>query len=277
MSEQAQGTKGGASGTDGELRRRRHWLVLGAALFMGVQAVANVESTMTDLARHGAAASRVHVWAWQLSSLATWIALMPAIWWLVRHVRPPRLNWPLAALAHAAATVPVSVAHVLGMIAIRQLVYAAMGEAYRFGTLGERLAYEYPKDAASYILIAAFLAFAQWLLARPAPAAEPAPDSGVLLVVDGSVTHRVPVDAIDWAASAGNYVELAWEGRTLLHRSTLAALADRLGTGFVRIHRGRLVRRAAVQRVETDKSGDFTVTLASGAELRGSRRYRAGL
>jgi DNA-binding LytR/AlgR family response regulator len=63
----------------------------------------------------------------------------------------------------------------------------------------------------------------------------------------------------------------------LLHRSTLAALAERLGPGFARIHRGRLVRRAAIASIETDKSGDFTVTLTGGAALRGSRRYRAGL
>ena len=31
---------------------------------------------------------------------------------------------------------------------------------------------------------------------------------------------------------------------------------------------------AAIRRIETDKSGDFTVELASGASLRGSRRYR---
>ena len=82
---------------------------------------------------------------------------------------------------------------------------------------------------------------------------------------------------IDWVRAAGNYVELRWEGRTLLHRSTLAALADQLGAGFVRIHRGRLVRRDAIRSVETDKSGDFTVTLASGATLRDSRRYRSSL
>ena len=54
-------------------------------------------------------------------------------------------------------------------------------------------------------------------------------------------------------------------------------IRDRLGPGFARIHRGRLVRRAAVRSIETDKSGDFAVTLASGAVVRGSRRYRSEL
>jgi len=54
----------------------------------------------------------------------------------------------------------------------------------------------------------------------------------------------------------------------------LSAVEAELGDAFLRIHRGRLVRRAAIRRIETDKSGDFTVELASGASLRGSRRYR---
>jgi DNA-binding LytR/AlgR family response regulator len=180
----------------------------------------------------------------------------------------------VAALLHALATVPVSLVHVAAMVAIRKLAYAASGGSYDFGDWPSELLYEYRKDVATYLMVLAFVAFAQWLLARPEPQPEAAE---VLLVPDGSVTHRVPVDAIDWAASAGNYVEIAWGRRRLLHRSTLAALAERLGPGFVRIHRGRIVRRAAVERIETDRSGDFTVTLADGTELRGSRRYRASL
>jgi len=281
MSEAASGTEGGECGTSGAVRRRRIlWLVLAAALFMAVQAIANVESTVTDFHRAGIDQPRWRVWTWELSSLAMWIALSPAIWWIVARARPPRLGLPLAIGAHAAATVPLSAVHILGMILLRQIVYGLAGETYSFDTPVALFVYEYRKDAATYLLLAAVLGFSQWVLARPDPVAEAAAEAGgdaVLLVAEGNVTHRVPVDAIDWAAAAGNYVELMWSGRTLLHRSTLAALADQLGTGFARIHRGRIVRRAAVESVKTDKSGDFTVTLASGATLRGSRRYRAEL
>ncbi len=37
------------------------------------------------------------------------------------------------------------------------------------------------------------------------------------------------------------------------------------------------VRRAAIRRIATDKSGDFTVEPASGAAVRGSRRYRPAI
>jgi hypothetical protein len=277
MTETTSGTSGGEGGTSGDALRGRRiaWLAAGAVLFIAVQSIANVESTIEDMANLGRIEARWHVWTWQLSSVAVWIALMVPLWWLIASARPPRVAWPLAAAIHAAATVPVSLVHSLAMIALRKLVYAAAGEAYAFGDWPMALVYEYRKDVATYLMIAAFLAFAQWLLARPAPAQRE--EAGVLPVADGSVTHRVPIEAIDSASAAGNYVEIAWSGRTLLHRSTLAALADQLGPGFVRIHRGRLVRRAAIRSIETDKSGDFTVTLASGAALRGSRRYRGEL
>jgi hypothetical protein len=280
MTESASGASGGEAGTDGERRRRQRaaWLLAGLLLFLTVQSTANVESTIEDLARVGIAEPRWHVWTWQLSSVVTWLALMVPMWWLIAWARPPRIGWAAGGLIHAAATVPVSLAHVLVMVALRKLAYLFAGESYTFGNWPMELLYEYRKDLATYLMIVAFLVYSQWLLARPAPEPMNAPgDAQVLLVADGSVTHRVPVDAIESASAAGNYVEIVWAGRVLLHRSTLAALAERLGPSFARIHRGRIVRRAAVHSIETDRSGDFTVTLESGARIRGSRRYRDGL
>jgi hypothetical protein len=249
------------------------WLVAGALLFLAVQSIANVESTIEDMGALGRAETRAHVWIWQLSSVLVWLATFPAIWWLVARLRPPRFSWGVAVLLHALATVPLSLIHVIGMVVLRQLAYAAGGETYVFGDWAGELLYEYRKDVSTYVMAAAFLAYAQWVLAPVEAEGEAEP----LLIPDGSITRRVPVEEIDWVASAANYVELGWRERVLLHRSTLAAMADRLGPGFVRIHRGRLVRRAAIRSIETDRSGDFTVTLASGAQLRGSRRYRQGL
>jgi hypothetical protein len=274
MTEKAAGTNCGRSGTSGAHRRRLTLLVLGFIAFSALQLFVNASTSLADFASGGHPQTALHVWIWELTSMTLWIALLPAIGWLVLRVRPPRFDWPWAIAVHAVATVPLSIVHVVGMIALRMGIYRAMGEAYGFGAIGERLLYEYRKDAPTYVLLATFLAFGIWWLSRAEPAKEA---EDVILVPDGNVTHHVPVDAIDWAASAGNYVEIAWGQRNLLHRSTLAALADTLGSRFVRIHRGRIVRRAAIERIETDRSGDFTVTLAGGMVLRGSRRFRDGL
>jgi hypothetical protein len=269
------GTNGGGGGTDGA--RRRLALVLGGgfALILLAVMLANAESTMSDMAAAGIRETKAHVWLWEASSIVSWLVVMPMIWWLVAHVRPPRFAWGVVALLIVLASVPLSLLHMALMVGLRKLYYAAEGSQYRFlSRFANPLLYEYRKDFASYLQFAGLAAVAQWLLARAALPVIAAESPRILLVADGAVTHQVPAGEIDHVTAAGNYVELAWGERTLLHRATLAAVAAELGAGFVRIHRSRLVRRAAIRRVETDKSGDFTVTLASGGALRGSRRYR---
>ena len=271
------GTSGGWRGLNGAQRRILFGFV---AIFLAVVAlilIANAESSITDLAAAGASIPAHLVWSWEWTSMIGWLSLYPLIWWLVARVRPPRVGWPGVAAMLVVGSVVASAWHIGVMVALRHLYYAATSEGtYRFDALpGNRLLYEYRKDVATYLQFVAMAAVVQWLVARTATV--PALGPHFLAVTDGAVTHRLPVAEIEQACAAGNYVELRWQGRTLLHRATLAAVEGELGDAFVRIHRGRLVRRDAVRRVAVDKSGDFTVTLASGEEARGSRRYRAAL
>jgi hypothetical protein len=258
--------------------QRRLALLFGAGFLtiLVVIMIANATSMVSDFAAAHIDVSRGHIWLFEASSIIAWISVTPAIWLLVAWLRRATLPWWGIALIVAGATVPASLWHVGLMVALRMPVYALQGEHYHF-TVGvaNPLLYEYRKDVGTFAQFAAVALVAQWLLTRAAtPPAEPA---RALAVNDGAVTHHVPVDEIERVSAAGNYVEITWGPRTLLQRSTLAAAEAELGEGFVRVHRGQLVRRDAVRRIETDKSGDFTLTLASGAEVRGSRRYSANV
>ncbi|MCR5876188.1 LytTR family transcriptional regulator [Phenylobacterium sp. J426] len=100
----------------------------------------------------------------------------------------------------------------------------------------------------------------------------------VLEVRDGAKRVFLPLAEVTFVEAAGNYVELHRAGEAVLHRAALADLEQELAdVGFVRIHRSRLVRRDAIAQVESKSSGDFTVRLADGRELAGSRRYRRPL
>jgi len=270
------GTSGGEGRMNGAQRRIALMLAGGFLLTLFAVMLANVESTLSDFAMAGIEETKLHVWIWQVTSVVAWVTTAPAIWWLVRHVRPPRFSWPATVALILLASIPLSLWHIGLMVGLRKLWYAAEGSQYLFLARGSnRVLYEYRKDLASYLQFAGFAAVAQWLLARAAAPVETAPQPPrVVKVADGAVTHQVPVDEIGHVEAAGNYVALGWAGRTLLHRATLAAVAAELGPDFVQIHRSRLVRRAAIRRIETDRSGDFTVTLADGVSLRGSRRYR---
>jgi DNA-binding LytR/AlgR family response regulator len=271
-------TSGGDPGTNGAQRRLALVMALGFAVILTTITIGNAESTISDFAAAGVRESTIHIWIWQVTSVLSWVSVMPLIWVGVARLRPPRFGWPVVALAAAAGVVLASGWHIAVMIGLRHLAYAALGDTYQFeGGLSDPYLYEFRKDLATYLQFVAVALGAQWLLAR-AGAAEPVPNKGAaadhLEVNDGRVTHRIPLDTIDYVAAAGNYVEVGTEGRVLLHRATLASVEGELGPNFVRIHRSRIVRRAAIRKTEVDRSGDFTITLSSGELVRGSRRYR---
>ncbi|MEO5492720.1 MAG: LytTR family DNA-binding domain-containing protein [Sphingomonas sp.] len=268
------GTSGGWRGMNGTQRK----LALGlGAVFLLIVAVimfANAESSISERAANGQQIRGDLIWSWEWTSMIAWFTIYPAIWLAVKWIRPPRFPWILVGLASVVGCVIASGWHVLLMVGLRHMYYNATGAGpYNFfDGLDNKPLYEFRKDIGSYLQFVGLFAIAQWLIDR---AATPPADAPMMLAVnDGAVTHMLPVEEIESIASAGNYVEISWQGRTLLHRATLAAVEAELGGAFLRIHRGRLVRRTAIRRIETDKSGDFTVALASGATLRGSRRYR---
>jgi len=224
--------------------------------------------------------------AWDFTSTAVWIALLPAIGWGARRASlpGPRPWRPVA--VHLAASVPFSAVHILGMGLVRWAVSAAVGGRYDpFWPLRNGL-YEYRKDLLTYgALLAFFWTWKAWGLgAGPtaagaiAPAGDPAADGSPLEVRDGARRHFVRPADILWAEAAGNYVALHLEGRELLMRTPLSALEARLqAAGFVRIHRSRLVNRARIASVAATTAGDFIVTLSDGRAIAGSRRYRQAI
>ena len=278
-------TSGGWRGMNGAQRRVALLSAAGFLTILCAVLVANAESSISDLRAAGSRLPAHLIWSWEWTSILGWLSLCPAVWWAVGRLRAPRPRWPLALALFLAGSVVASAWHVGVMVALRHGYYAATGAGpYRFfGVIGDRLAYEYRKDLVTFAQFVVIAAAVRWLIDRKAtlPAGSEAPRFAdappYLVVADGAVRRAVPIHEIDSVAAAGNYVELSWAGRTLLHRSTLAGVEAELGSPFVRIHRGLIVRLGAIRDVAVDRSGDFVATLDSGAKLRGSRRYRSGL
>ena len=270
-------TSGGAGVTSGNAAHSTRRLMLaGIVLFAAVQGTVNGVSRLSDLRGAGSDIAGWMIAVDESTSFVSWLVCMVVIWRLVAVLRPSLLRWPLAILVHALATIPVSLLHIGLMVALREGAYVLGGVDYDFAHDGlwTELVYEYRKDAPVYGLLASAFAAIRWVT-REAP--EVAGQVAVLTLQDGTARHRIPVDTIDLIEAAGNYVTIHWQGQELLQRTTLGAMAERLGNGFARIHRSRLVRRAAIRTVETLPSGDFTVTLSDGTQTRGSRRYRDAL
>jgi DNA-binding LytR/AlgR family response regulator len=280
MSEITSGTNGGDAGANGACRKLALGMVAVFLLVLALITVGNAESMISDFAAAGVHETVAHIWIWQTTSVFAWLCVTVPIWWGVARIRPPRFNWPAVAILFVIGLPVASACHIGLMIAFRSLAYAAEGARYQFqGDIANPYLYEFRKDIPTYLQFVALAALCQWLLARVGTQApQPALEKGRYLAVgDGAVTHQVPIDDIVQVAAAGNYVEIELDGRTLLHRATLATMESELGGRFVRIHRSRLVNRDAIRRIETNQSGDFEIMLSDGTTARGSRRYRADL
>lgn len=272
-------TSGGQPGTSGG---RRVWLSgFGViAVLLVINLIVNAQSDIDEFARARRDIPDWMPWTWEASSVVAWIVAMPLVALAAIRLRPPRLSWPATIGAHLLLTVAVSMLHVGIMVTIRKLVHGAMGDVYRLGEdLPAALLYEWRKDALSYATVALAFAMIDWLARRADADPGTGPAESVRIEVrDGSrIVWLAPADIL-WAQAAGNYVELHTANGSLLQRGTLATLEHRLAAhGFVRIHRSRLIRRDAINAVETNASGDFEAVLGNGTRVAGSRRYRAAI
>ena len=86
------------------------------------------------------------------------------------------------------------------------------------------------------------------------------------------------IDEVDRIVAAGNYVEIHTGAKQHLLRETMTSLESRLDPQrFVRVSRAAIVSIARIREVQPLFNGDFVVLLKSGAQVNGSRRYRAAL
>jgi two-component system, LytTR family, response regulator len=91
----------------------------------------------------------------------------------------------------------------------------------------------------------------------------------------GDTIQIIDVGQVEWIEAERNYVRIHVRDRSYLVRSTLNALEQRLDRAdFVRVHRGAILRIAAVRELEPLFQGEYAIRLASGATVRSSRRFR---
>lgn len=101
----------------------------------------------------------------------------------------------------------------------------------------------------------------------PAPSDEPYR----LVVSEGSIRRFVDAREVSCFVADQKYVAFRWQGAELLLRESLDALEARLGPyGFLRVNRGAMVRRDAVDAWDAAEGG--SVVLKDGERVPVSRR-----
>lgn len=271
-------TSGGQSGTNGGKFGTAGWIPW--RLYLAVMALVwmhTIVNSSSELIENPPGRRSFDVWepfTWEISSAVAIMIVLPVIWFGYQryHWRRLSLTWFVA--FHAIGLVMFSLNHVAIMVAVRKVVYAAMGSAYDFshGNLLLQLIYEGRKDGLAYLLFLAFF-WAYERVTEPKP--QPEGDGRIEVKTDGRTLY-LTADEIIYAEAAGNYVELHLATKPLLIRGTLNDFEKRL-TGFARIHRSRLLNPVHMKSYTATPSGDLRITLSDGREIVASRRYRQAL
>ena len=281
--------------------KRRRWVecAIWSGLLLG-SAGANTITTNLDIRRAGLSFETWEPAVWEFSSALVWMALVP---WIVRAADARPLRWGQLRRHlpwHALFALMTSLAHVLGMVALRKLAYATQGAVYDFGNWPIELFYEALKDVRSYafilVIVGAYRLFVwRWQgeaslraeppepapksLPMPTPmlAAAPVPVPALperLLVKKLGKEFLLPMDEIEWVQACGNYVNLRRQQHDYPLRSSLGAFEQRLDpAAFVRVHRGYLVRLSLIEAIEPTEAGDAHLRLRDGSRVPCSRTY----
>lgn len=260
-------------------------LLVWAAILLAT-AVANALVEVMDAQRRGETLALWQPMVWELSSVAMILLSLPLLWWGCQRWPLHADTWRRRLPLYLLASVGWSALHVAGMMALRHLAYASIGEHYQDGSgWGARLLYEYLKDVRAFFTFVAIEHFFSWfgrrrqgeahLLVAPedAPAVEAVERPERFLVRKLGRDFLVATTDIEYAQAAGNYMNLRVRGHDYPLRSTMAALEAKLDPArFIRIHRSYLLNLGALVSVEPLDGGEARVHLADGSALPCSRR-----
>ena len=261
------------------------WIVLIGLGAIGETLVVGMEMRRAGLPHHP-----MEPMVWEVSSHLVVLALVPAIalWtrWFPLHLDTLGRTLP----AWLLGSVLYCLLHVLGMVGLREAVYAWAGADYDFGPWGRQLLYEYLKDGRTFLQFALVMEGYRFLLRRlqgearlldapdDAPPETPVERPERFLVRKLGREFLVAANDIEALQASANYVNLRVRGREYPLRSTLAALESRLDPGrFLRVHRSHMVNLDHVASIEPLDTGDARIHLRDGSTLPCSRRYRAAL
>ncbi|HET7922342.1 MAG TPA: LytTR family DNA-binding domain-containing protein [Gammaproteobacteria bacterium] len=263
--------------------RRRQMLIFGV-LLAGI-ATLNIFTTLSNKARDGISLLPWEPAIWEYSSVLVIGALIPALAWFNCRFLITGGRWWRTVPLHLLATVPFSVAHVAGMVALRKLAYAALGSSYEFGAPLSNWLYEYRKDIVAYWMILAglysFRTYRLWLEHRTVTTTPSAPaDGGLerLMVRKLNREFILNVADIDRIEADGNYVSVHARGDVYPLRESLVTLERKLDRKrFARVHRGHIVNIDRIREIQPWDSGDYRIVLKDGSFVNFSRRYRSRL
>ena len=246
----------------------------------------NALSNITEAERAGSIAHVAEIWFLEGTSTAFVLLLFWPVSWLESRFPLGETRWPVAIPVYVIGSLIFSIVHVGGIALLRDGLWPVLFEgAYNFfgDGVGLVFVYEYRKDVMAYavilFLLYIFRSLEQHRMDAEAARREAQTRHRVTLKCGGR-TVLAEADGFVAASAAGNYVEAVFATGSHFARMTLRELETQLRAAkvdAVRVHRSHLVNRASIAEIAPTGEGDVVITLSSGAQVPGSRRYREAI
>lgn len=263
-------------------------------LYFTINGIINATTVLMEDVRDGVySVAQWEPFVWELSSAYSTLLLIPAIAYFTQHYRWQWKHPVLTLAKYLGAAVVFCLLHVTLMVLFRELVYGFTSLEYHFATdprsLLFELLYEMRKDIWSFFFFVIAIelyrySINQWfgeakpIFELPSESEpqdiQPLPE--ILLVKKMGKEFLIRTREIQWAESAGNYLNLHVNNEVYPMRTTLTEFASQSSThGFIRTHRSQIINVAWINHIEKLPSGDANIEMRDGASLKLSRRYKS--
>ena len=254
-------------------------------LFVFLSWVTLSTSDQIDAIKDASGEPAIQFWLTQFTSHLVILLVTFLIPWLLTRHPITREAWPRPVAIFGLGFVLFGTVHILGMVALRKLLWPLLiGEHYEFGLTDPlNWAYELQKDLYTFVLLISIFWFGRYSAQQRLEAKgrqEEASESGRLTLTSGGRIYLIDADEIQMAKAAANYVEIDTPKKTLLVRITLRELERLLvtaGDNHIRIHRSCIVHKTDIAELKPNGDGSATIKLLRGQTLQVSRSYRTAL
>lgn len=243
-------------------------------------------SRLDDFKRLTIAIEPWQIYSWEFTSAVAILLLVPIIIIFDKYNSLNSTKYRRHLINHLLFSAVFSLLHIGFMVVFRKIIYWFYQSSYDFGDWPSEMLYEYRKDVMTYIGILSTIYVYRFILSRLRGEAvvigenedSTSEQPSRLLVKKLGKEFIVNISSIEWVEAAGNYMNLHVNNQCYPIRKTMRALSNELiAYDFVRIHRSTIVNINCIDHIETQESGDGTVTLNNGKKLNYSRRYRDNL
>lgn len=96
----------------------------------------------------------------------------------------------------------------------------------------------------------------------------------ISLRINGKIQF-IELSAIDHLRASGSYVEICTPIKRFVVVGSLKSFEEKLSSqGFIRIHRSAIVRKGAIESLESLPNGEYKIITKTGAKLRLSRSFK---